>query len=124
MRNLRCYYSESVENFLQQSSKEIIGIIHSNDISAETSIQQSNTWEFEVEILKKQLADFTEGRIIFEYTILAIETSGYIISDLLCASGNVYRVLSTHIELLIKFVIPVGASIIEVFSRSRVHVHL
>ena len=69
MRNLRCYYSESVENFLQQSSKEIIGIIHSNDISAETSIQQSNTWEFEVEILKKQLADFTEGRIIFEYTI-------------------------------------------------------
>ena len=38
MRNLRCYYSEPVETFLQQSSKEIIGIIHSNDISAETSI--------------------------------------------------------------------------------------
>ena len=69
MRNLRCYYSESVEVFLQQSSKEIIGVIHSNDISAETSIQQSNTWEIEVDILKKQLADFTEGRIIFEYTI-------------------------------------------------------
>ena len=69
MRNLRCYYSESVEAFLQQSSKEIIGVIHSNDISAETSIQQSNTWEIEVDILKKQLADFTEGRIIFEYTI-------------------------------------------------------
>ena len=69
MRNLRCYYSESVEVFLQQSSKEIIGVIHSNDISAETSIQQSNTWEIEVDILKDQLADFTEGRIIFEYTI-------------------------------------------------------
>lgn len=69
MRNLRCYYSESVEVFLQQSSKEIIGVIHSNDISAETSIQQSNTWEIEVDILKKQLADFIEGRIIFEYTI-------------------------------------------------------
>ena len=69
MRNLRCYYSESVEVFLQQSSKEIIGVIHSNDISAETSIQQSNTWEIEVDILKKQLADFAEGRIIFEYTI-------------------------------------------------------
>lgn len=69
MRNLRCYYSESVEIFLQQSSKEIIGVIHSNDISAETSIQQSNTWEIEVDILKTQLADFTEGRIIFEYTI-------------------------------------------------------
>ena len=69
MRNLRCYYSKSLEAFLQQSSKEIIGVIHSNDISAETSIQQSNTWEIEVDILKKQLADFTEGRIIFEYTI-------------------------------------------------------
>lgn len=69
MRNLRCYYSKSVEAFLQQSSKEIIGVIHSNDISAETSIQQSNTWEIEVDILKDQLADFTEGRIIFEYTI-------------------------------------------------------
>lgn len=69
MRNLRCYYSEAVEVFLQQSPKEIIGVIHSNDISAETSIQQSNTWEIEVDILKKQLADFDEGRIIFEYTI-------------------------------------------------------
>lgn len=69
MRNLRCYYAESVENFLRQSSKEITGIIHSNDVSAETSIQQSNTWEIEVGILKEQLADFADGRIIFEYTI-------------------------------------------------------
>lgn len=69
MRNLRCYYAESVETFLRQSSKEITGIIHSNDVSAETSIQQSNTWEIEVDILKEQLADFYEGRIIFEYTI-------------------------------------------------------
>ena len=69
MRNLRCYYAESVEKFLSQSSKEITGIIHSNDVSAETSIQQSNTWEIEVDILKEQLADFTEGRIIYEYTI-------------------------------------------------------
>ena len=69
MRNLRCYYAESVETFLRQSCKEITGIIHSNDVSAETSIQQSNTWEIEVDILKEQLDDFAEGRIIFEYTI-------------------------------------------------------
>ena len=69
MRNLRCYYSESVEKFLLQSTHEILGIIHSNDISAETSIQQSNTWEMEVDILKRQFAAFREGRIIFEYTI-------------------------------------------------------
>ena len=69
MRNLRCYYSNSIENFLKQSSDEIFGIIHSNDISAETSIQQSNTWKSEIEILKRELCDYTEGRIIFEYTI-------------------------------------------------------
>ena len=69
MRNLRSYYSASIAEFLQQSSSEIIGIIHSNDISAETAIQQSNTWESEVQILKDQLRSFSDGRIIFEYTI-------------------------------------------------------
>lgn len=69
MRNLRAYYSASIAEFLQQSSSQIIGVIHSNNISAETTIQQSNTWEFEVQILKKQLSDFADGRIIFEYTI-------------------------------------------------------
>ncbi|WP_077533286.1 DNA/RNA helicase domain-containing protein [Massiliimalia massiliensis] len=69
MRNLRSYYSATIADFLQQSSSEIIGIIHSNDISAETTIQQSNTWESEVQILKDQLHPFSDGRIIFEYTI-------------------------------------------------------
>lgn len=69
MRNLRSYYSASIAEFLQQSPNEILGVIHANDISAETTIQQSNTWEIEVKILKEQLRDFTEGRIIFEYTI-------------------------------------------------------
>ncbi len=69
MRNLRSYYSASIADFLQQSNSEILGIIHSNDISAETTIQQSNTWEDEVQILKDQLRGFLDGRIIFEYTI-------------------------------------------------------
>ncbi len=69
MRNLRSYYSASIAEFLKQSGSEIIGIIHTNDISAETTIQQSNTWESEVQILKDQLRSFLEGRIIFEYTI-------------------------------------------------------
>ena len=69
MRNLRSYYSASIAEFLQQSSSEIIGIIHSNDISAETTIQQSNTWESEVQILKDQLRSFSDGIITFEYTI-------------------------------------------------------
>ncbi len=69
MRNLRSYYSATIANFLRQSDREILGIIHANDISVETTIQQSNTWESEITILKDQLHAFLDGRIIFEYTI-------------------------------------------------------
>lgn len=69
MRNLRYYYAADIRDFLKQSTAEILGVIHSNDMSAETTIQQSNTWETEVEILKEQLSAFSEGRLIFEYTI-------------------------------------------------------
>ena len=69
MRNLRTYYSATITEFLAQSINEILGTIHANDISAETTIQQSNAWESEVKILKDQLHTFSEGRIIFEYTI-------------------------------------------------------
>ena len=68
MRNLRTYYSAPIIDFLRRPTAEILGIIHSNDISAETTIQQSNTWEIEVEILKEQLLGL-DGRVIFEYTI-------------------------------------------------------
>lgn len=69
MRNLRAYYSASIRDFLQQSTDGILGIIHSNDVSAETRIQQKNTWETEVNILKDQLSELSEGMVIFEYTI-------------------------------------------------------
>ncbi len=69
MRNLRSYYSAAIADFLCQSPNEITGIIHANNSSAETTIQQKNTWETEVKILKDQLNSFGFGRIIFEYTI-------------------------------------------------------
>lgn len=69
MRNLRRYYAAQIHQFLSQPKDEVLGIIHSNDISTETTIQQSNTWEAEVQILKDQLCNFVDGRIIFEYTI-------------------------------------------------------
>ncbi len=49
MRNLRTYYSATIDDFLHQPTTEILGIIHSNDTSYETIIQQSNTWKIEVE---------------------------------------------------------------------------
>jgi hypothetical protein len=69
MRNLRAYYSSEIKDFLNKSSNEILGILHKNDTHAEITIQQSNAWEQEIAILKNQLADFQDGRIIFEYTI-------------------------------------------------------
>lgn len=69
MRNLRSYYSASIEDFLKQSNNEILGEIESNCSSAQVTIQQKNTWESQIEILKEQLHDFQDGHIIFEYTI-------------------------------------------------------
>ena len=69
MRSFRYYYAADICGFLNQSTAEILGVIHTNDMSAETTIQQSNTWESEVEILKEQLSSLEEGRVIFEYTI-------------------------------------------------------
>ncbi len=69
MRNLRCYYSAPIEEFLNTPKTSILGTIHSNDKMAETTIQQANAWEQEIDILKEQLKNFTEGRVLFEYTI-------------------------------------------------------
>lgn len=52
MRNLRSYYSASLTQFLQQPTEEILGIIHANNATADTTIQQSNTWEQEIAIMK------------------------------------------------------------------------
>lgn len=69
MRNFRSYYSATIADFLRQPISDILGTIHANDISAETTIQQNNAWESEIHILKDQLRSFADGRIIFEYTI-------------------------------------------------------
>ena len=69
MKNLRAYYSTSIQEFLHYSSSKILGIIHSNNTSAETTIQQSNAWKEEILILQEQLRPFKDGRIIFEYII-------------------------------------------------------
>ena len=69
IKNLRFYYSATLTQFLQQPTEEILGAIHANNSTADTTIQQSNTWEQEIFILKEQLASFNEGQVIFEYTI-------------------------------------------------------
>ena len=69
MKNTRLYYSAPISQFLSQSNAEILGTIHTNDSFSETTQLQNKAWESEIEILKKQLIPYPEGRVIFEYTI-------------------------------------------------------
>lgn len=65
----RAYYSDSIAHFLSQSSDEIFGRIARSDPFSQTLDTQRNTWLKEIEILKDQLAKYSEGRILFEYMI-------------------------------------------------------
>lgn len=69
MKNLRSFYSAPIPTFIEQPINEILGTIHANSYTADTTIQQSNTWLQEISILKNQLAFCSEGHILFEYTI-------------------------------------------------------
>lgn len=69
MKNIRTYYSSSIDSFFKTSNDEIYGIINSNDDHSVIRIQQGNTWMEEIDILKHQLSEIDEGQIIFEYTI-------------------------------------------------------
>lgn len=68
MRRLNSYYEDSINKFLTRDVDNILGIISSNNSSAETKIQQKNTWIEEINILKRELNGF-DGRVIFEYII-------------------------------------------------------
>lgn len=62
------YYEDYINNFLNSDNDYILGKISSNNSSAETRIQQNNTWIEEIKILKRELNGL-DGRVIFEYTI-------------------------------------------------------
>lgn len=64
----RAYYSSSINEFMHKSEYEIFGEITSNDQFSAEDLQK-NTWKKEIEILKRELANFPEGHLLFEYTI-------------------------------------------------------
>lgn len=64
----RAYFSSSINNFLDKNEYEIFGEITVNDQFSAEDLQK-NTWKKEIEILKRELSDFPEGHILFEYTI-------------------------------------------------------
>ncbi len=64
----RAYYSNDLDIFLNSNSLTIFGEITSNDQFAADDLQK-NTWKKEIEILKRELSNFSEGQVLFEYTI-------------------------------------------------------
>lgn len=63
----RSYYSDSISNFLQSTSEEIIGkIALNNDFSLEQT--QKDAWNSEIVILKEALLPYN-GTIYFEFSI-------------------------------------------------------
>lgn len=64
----RSYYSNEIQSFLNQDNYSIFGEITTNDQFSAEDLQK-NTWNREIEILKRELSQFLDGYIIFEYTI-------------------------------------------------------
>lgn len=64
----RAYYSAPVETFLMDSAERILGELsahHQHDLD----IAQRNAWLGQIDILKKQLAEFSTGHLFFEFGI-------------------------------------------------------
>ncbi|MDD4689748.1 MAG: DUF2075 domain-containing protein [Eubacteriales bacterium] len=82
----RAYYSSSVQDFINKDCFTIFGEITSNDQFAADDLQK-NTWKKEIEILKRELSPFTDGHLLFEYTIPRI---GNRIDNVLLYKGIVF----------------------------------
>ncbi len=64
----REYYSASISAFLNADVDTILGQLLIHD-EFKTTDMQKNAWCREIEILQKQLSEFADGEIAFEYTI-------------------------------------------------------
>lgn len=84
----RAYFSSSINNFLDKKEYEIFGEITVNDQFSAEDLQK-NTWKKEIEILKRELSDFPEGHILFEYTIPRI---GNRIDNVILYKGIVFLI--------------------------------
>lgn len=82
----RAYYSSGVKEFLSKNITSVFGEITSNDQFASDDLQK-NTWKREIAVLKRELANFKEGHLLFEYTIPRI---GKRIDNVLLYNGIVF----------------------------------
>ena len=66
---MRSYYSNSIINFLEESSDSILGKLTSSYTHRHLEIQQTNAWKIQINILKEVLKNNSEGHIFFEFAI-------------------------------------------------------
>lgn len=62
------FYSNSIKNFINQSEDEIFGIIAKND-EYDSVCKQKDAWIEQIRLLKNALNKYSNGSVIFEYTI-------------------------------------------------------
>lgn len=65
---MRAFYSDNINNFINESNDQILGTITRNNGFDLTDLQK-NTWIYEIKFLKKILQNLNDGNILFEYTI-------------------------------------------------------
>ncbi|MBE0650364.1 MAG: DUF2075 domain-containing protein [Bacteroidales bacterium] len=63
----RAYYQDNIENFLDSSRAEILGVLVDNNEFA-TEQTQKDAWNYQIDFLKRILSGFS-GSIYFEYII-------------------------------------------------------
>ena len=63
----RSYYSNTIDNFINSSVSEILGILADNNEFA-TELPQKDAWKYQIEFLQKVLVGYS-GSIYFEYAI-------------------------------------------------------
>ncbi|MBO5438370.1 MAG: DUF2075 domain-containing protein [Thermoguttaceae bacterium] len=82
----RFYYANSVSNFLVDTQESILGTLTSNS-QFDVMNSQRDAWIRQIQILKRELAGFDSGTILFEYTIPRI---GLRIDNVLLYNGHVF----------------------------------
>lgn len=65
---MRAYYSDSINDFIQNDSKTILGQLTQKHSHALEELQK-NAWLKQIEILKNQLKIFKTGHLFFEFSI-------------------------------------------------------
>ena len=62
------FYSSSIKEFFARSEDEVFGIIAKND-EYDSACKQKDAWLEQIHLLKKALNVYSEGSVIFEYSI-------------------------------------------------------